>query len=174
MSTIQQLKEKSMPMPITQVSMMVAEMFADEQPTLSKRRQVYLNTLAVEVVDNYMQMMQIPTELKKSDSWHPALRLGADVAGLKLVGLGHLECRPIKPVSLSKPVNVLCKLPEEIPDDRIGCMVVEIDEISRRANLLGFTKTVSSGDLLITHLYHMDDFEEYLEDLSAEAAKSNL
>lgn len=167
--SINKLKEKSIPMPVTQVSMMVAEMFADEQPTLSKRRQVYLNTLAVDVMNHYMQMMQIPTELKKSDSWHPVLRLCADVADLKLVGLGHLECRPIKPVSLSQPVNVLCELPEEIPDDRIGCVVVEIDESSRQANLLGFTKTVLSGDLLITQLFHMDEFEEYLEVLSSKS-----
>ena len=158
-------------MPITQESLGIAQMFAAEQPTLSKRRQVYLNTLAVCIVNSYMELMQIPTELKASDSWHPVLRLCGDMADLKLAELGHLECRPIKSIPLSEAVTVLCDLPEELPDERIGCMVVEIDEVRRRANLLGFAKIVSSGELLSNQLFHMDDFGEYLEELRAEKVK---
>lgn len=165
--TIHQLKEKAIPLPITQVALMVAGMFASEQPTPSKKRQVYLNTLAVYIVNNYMEMMHISTNLKQGDSWHPSIRLCADVSDLKLTELGHLECRPISPVSLTEPATVLCALPEEMPDDRIGCIVVEINEERREANLLGFAKTVSSGELLsIAQLLHMDEFREYLEDLS--------
>lgn len=165
--TIHQLKEKAIPLPITQVALMVAEMFASEQLTPSKKRQVYFNTLAVCIVNNYMEMMHISTNLKQSDSWHPSIRLCADVSDLKLTELGHLECRPISPVSLTEPVSVLCVLPEEMPDDRIGCIVVEIDEERCEANLLGFAKTVLSGELLsIAQLLHMDEFREYLENIS--------
>lgn len=165
--SIKNLKERAIPLPITQEALMIAQIFAKEQPTVSKQRQVYLNTLAVCIVNNYIEMRQIPSDLKASDSWHPAIRLCADVSDLKLTELGHLECRPVKPVSLNETVNVLCDLPEEMPGDRIGCIIVEIDEVKRRANLLGFTKTVSGGKLYVTQLSHMDDFGEYLEELGA-------
>lgn len=168
---MQKLKEKSIPLPITFVARTVAEMFASEQPTQSKKRQVYLNTLAVLVVNNYMEMRKTPTELKKSDSWHPSTRLCANVSDLKIAKLGHLECRPINPVPLTQLVTELCNLPEEMPDDRIGCIVVEIDEDRREANLLGFAKTVSSGKVFISELFQMDAFGKYLKELSIKAVE---
>lgn len=172
--SIQQLKEKSIPLPITQVAVMVAEIFAKEQPTLSKKRRVYLNTLAVCVADNYMQLMGIPTELKRSDSWNPVVRLCFDVADLKLAELGHLECRPIRHVSSLRPDIALCHIPEDMPEGRIGCMIVEIDEVRRKANLLGFAKTMESDEVISTaHLSHMDEFEEYLEDLGNQTVSSS-
>lgn len=165
--TINQLKNKSIPMPITSAARMIAESAASEQPTPSKKRQVYLNTLAVCVVNNYMQMMGIPTELKASNSWNPVVRICSDVSDLKLAELGHIECRPISPVSLTEPVTALFDFPEDMPDDRIGCMVVEFDEVQGEASLLGFAKKVSSGESLsIAQLFHMDDFGEYFEELA--------
>lgn len=169
--SIEQLREKSIPLPITQVAIMAAEIFAEEQPTLSKKRQIYLNTLAVCVVNNYMEMMQIPTELKASDSWNPVIRLCFDVADLKLAKLGHLECRPIKPVSLGNPDAVLCNIPGDMPEDRIGFMVVEVDEVRWEANLLGFAKTVSSGELSITQLFRMNEFGKHLKEVATRNIK---
>lgn len=167
--SIYQLKEKSIPMPIPSTARKIAESAAKEQSTPSKKRQVYLNTLAVCVVNNYLRMMGIPTNLKASDSWNPVVRTFSDVSDLKLAELGHMECRPISPVSLNEPITVLFDFPKDMPDNRIGCMVVEFDEVQGKASLLGFAKKVSSGESLsIVQLFHMDDFGEYFEELSNE------
>ena len=167
MVATQKLKQNSIFLPLTYQSRLIAEMFASEQPTLSKKRRVYLNTLAVCVVNNYMQMMGVPTELKRSDSWNPVMRLCFDVADLKLTELGHLECRPIRPVSSNKPDIALCRIPEDLPNGRIGFMIVEINEVQREAHLLGFAKAVESEDLLLStaDLSQMDEFRKHLKEL---------
>jgi len=164
--SINELKEKSIPLPITYEARMIAKDFAAQQPTPSKKRQVYLNTLAVCVANNYMEMMGTPADLKASDSWNPVLRLCGDVADLKLAELGHLECRPIETVSSAEPDTVLCQIPEEMMNDRIGCMIIEIDLVRRRANLLGFAKALESSNVFLRQLFTMNDFEKYLKEFS--------
>jgi hypothetical protein len=105
-----------------------------------------------------MEMMDIPTDLRASDSWNPAMRLYADVADLKLTGLGHMECRPVRS-------GTLCYIPPEVPDDRIGVVVVKIDAELQEATLLGFTKTVRTGELSISQLQTVDDLLEHLDRL---------
>jgi hypothetical protein len=152
------IEEKSIPLSITQAALRIARQFADEQSTQEKKEQVYFSTLAVCVVNDYMEMMDIPTDLRASDSWNPAMRLYADVADLKLTGLGYLECRPVR----SGP---LCYIPPEVPDDRIGVVVVKIDAELQEATLLGFTKTVRTGELSISQLQTVDDLLEHLDRL---------
>lgn len=152
------IEEKSIPVSITQAALRMARQFADQQPTQEKKEQVYLNTLAVCVVNDYMEMMEIPTNLRASDSWNPAMHLYADVADLKLTGLGYLECRPVRE-------GTLCYIPPEVPDDRIGVVVVKIDAELQEATLLGFTKTVRTGELSISQLQTVDDLLEHLDRL---------
>jgi len=157
------LREQSMPLPITQAAIRMAQQFADEQPTQSKKQQVYYNTLAVYIVNNYMRMMGIPTDLNASDSWNPVLRLCGDVADLVLINLGPLECRPIR-ASGDREIPLL-HIPLEVPEDRIGLIVVEIDKSLKEATLLGFTNTVLSGELVLSQLQPMDELFEYLDSL---------
>lgn len=164
--TINELKEKSIPLPITYEARRIADNFAAQQPTRSKKRQVYLNTLAVCVANNYMEMMGIPTDLKGSDSWNPVLRLCDDVADLKLALLGHLECRPIETVSEAESETVLCHLSEEMLDDRIGCLIIEMDLVRKRANLLGFVKELSTTSVVVRQLLSMGEFPKYLGSFS--------
>lgn len=152
------IEEKSIPVSITQAALRMARQFADQQPTQEKKEQVYLNTLAVCVVNDYMEMMEIPTNLRASDSWNPAMHLYADVADLKLTGLGYLECRPVRE-------GTLCYIPPEVPDDRTGVVVVKIDAELQEATLLGFTKTVRTGELSISQLQTVDDLLEHLDRL---------
>ncbi len=152
------IEEKSIPLPITQAALRMARQFADQQPTQEKKQQVYLNTLAVCVVNDYMEVMDIPTDLLGADSWNPVMRLIADVADLKLTKLGHLECRPVRS-------GTLCYIPPEVPDDRIGVVVVEIDAELQEATLLGFAKTVRSGSLSLNQLQSVDDLLEHLDHL---------
>ena len=161
------IEEKSIPLPITQAALRMAQQFASQQPTQEKKEQVYLNTLAVCVVNDYMEIMDIPTDLRASDSWNPAMRLYANVADLKLTQLGHLECRPIRSGTMSY-------IPPEVPDDRIGVVVVEIDTELQEATLLGFTKTVKTGSLSINQLQSVDDLLEHLDHLERNVGEVNL
>lgn len=161
------IEEKSIPLSITQASLQIAQQFADQQPTLEKKEQVYLNTLAVCVVNDYMEIMDIPTNLRASDSWNPAMRLYADVADLKLTQLGHLECRPLRS-------STFCYIPPEVPDDRIGVVIVKLDAELQEATLLGFTKTVTIGELSINHLQSADDLLTHLDLLEHNQSEVNL
>lgn len=132
--------------PIPQSARQQAEKFASEQPTPEKAAQVYLNTLAVLVVHNYLQLLDIPTDLKASYSWNPVGRLCADVADLKLTEVGHLECRPLK------PKEQMCFIPPEVWAMRIGYVVVQLDLSACEGKLLGFVPTVSQQLLPIDQL----------------------
>jgi len=158
--SIKHILEQSIPLPITTASIQIARQFANQQPTPEKQAEVYLNTLAISAVNDYMQMMDIPTDLKASDSWNPAIRLYTDVADLTLTGLGRLECRPVKVDDLQK---LTYYLPPDVPEDRIGVVVVAIDDRDRQATLLGFAKTVTTGNLPISQLQTLDDLLVYLE-----------
>ncbi|MBW4564988.1 MAG: DUF1822 family protein [Mojavia pulchra JT2-VF2] len=162
------IKEKSIPVSITQTALKIARQFAQQQPTTEKKKQVYLNTLAVCVVNDYMEMMDIATDLKASDSWNQAMRLYGDVADLKLAKLGYLECRPLK------PGEEICYIPPEVPDDRIGVVAVELDTELQKATLVGFTKTVKSGEVSINQLQNIDDLLAHLDNLERDQSEVNL
>jgi hypothetical protein len=150
------LEEQAISLPIAQAGLRIAREFADQQPTEAKKRQVYLNTLAVWVVNDYLAMMDIPTELARSDSWNSAMRLYADVADLKLTQLGSLECRPVQ-------FGTFCYIPLEVPDDRIGVVVVRIDLEQQEACLLGFTKIVEPGELPLHQLQPIDELLKHID-----------
>lgn len=175
-------QDLSIPMPMTQETQQIAQQFANEQPTQHKALQVYLNTLAVCSVNNYLRIMNIPTELTASDSWNPVVRLAADVADLWLTGLGRLECRPVTATELDVTVvqksndqrfrfipqphakvttSLFYFVPPEAQDDRIGYVMVRIDLERKEATLLGFSPT--ADDLPISQLQSMRDLLEYLE-----------
>lgn len=166
------IKGKSIPMSITHTALMTAQRFANHQPTKAKKQRVYFNTLAVYTVNYYLQMMSIPTDLKASDSWNPAIRLCVDVADLMLIGLGHIECRPVDPASLQKDTHLY--IPAEVSDERIGLIFVELDLQRCKATLLGFSKTVPfNSELPISQLQTMDNFLGYLEHLRSQSVKQS-
>lgn len=154
--SIHELNDFALPLPITQTARRIAQQFASEQPTLEKAEQVRLNTLAVCAVNDYMQMMGISTNLEASDSWNRVVRLCADVADLEIPGIGRLECRPY---SSSQPA---CYIPPEVWSDRVGYVVVQIDEVSLEATVLGFTQTVAREELPISQLHPIDDLIDHL------------
>ncbi|NEO72278.1 DUF1822 family protein [Moorena sp. SIO3H5] len=149
------LEEFALPLPITNNARRSAEQFADQQPTPQKAEQVRLNTLAVLVVNDYMQMMGMPTDLKASDSWNPIIRLLANVADLEISGIGRIECRAIK------SQDSVCHIPPEVWSDRIGYVVVQIDEQSSEGTVLGFTPTADTEELPISQLRPVDDLIDH-------------
>ncbi|MCC3409209.1 MAG: DUF1822 family protein [Microcoleus sp. PH2017_10_PVI_O_A] len=154
------IRQSSIPLPITTAALRLAEKFSNIKglSTAEKRDQVYFNTLAVCAVKDYMEMMDIPTDLNASDSWNPAMRLYTDAADLKLTQLGNLECRPVKS-------GKFCDIPLEIPDDRIGLVAVEIDIKRQEATLVGFMKTAITGELAIERLQSIEKLLVHLDGL---------
>lgn len=157
-NSTENIREKSITLPITAAALRLAQKFSNLDGVTSpeKKEQVYFNTLAVCAVKDYMEMMDIPTDLNASDSGNAAMRLYTDAADLKLTQLGHLECRPLKS-------GKFCYIPLEIPDDRIGLVAVEIDIKRQQATLLGFMKTARAGDLAIEKLQSFDKFIQHLD-----------
>jgi hypothetical protein len=160
------LEDFALPLPITQTARTQAQQFATEQPTPQKAEQVRLNTLAVCVVNDYLQMLGVPTNLEASDSWNCVLRLCADVADLEVTGIGRLECRPYRGSQST------CYVPPEVWSDRIGYVVVEIDESSYEATVVGFTPYVSQEELAIAQLQPIDDLIDCLHPSLAPALVS--
>ncbi len=166
--SINTIKAKSIPLSITQAAIKRAQQFASLQLTKEKQQQVYLNTLAVCVVNDYMQMMEIPTDMNASDSSNQVLRLAADVADLMLPGWGDLECRSVTPESLHSSTTPICYTPPEVPSDRIAIVIVELNPELQQATLLGFSQTVETTELAISQLQTIDDlrlFSTYYTDL---------
>ncbi|MDX2211944.1 MAG: DUF1822 family protein [Oculatellaceae cyanobacterium bins.114] len=149
----------ALPLPITQRAQHLAQQFANQQPTPQKAEQVRLNTLAVMVIHDYLEMLGIATDPLQSDSWNPVIRLCADVADLQIVGLGRLECRPL---ASAEPI---CPIPPEVWEDRVGYAIVQIGPQSENANLLGFVPTVADEGLPLSQLRSPEELLDHLDRL---------
>lgn len=136
-----------------------AEQLRRQQLSSRKGKQVYLNTLAVYAVYQYLEWLGIPTDLTASAS-QDALQVSlSDAADLMIQGVGKLECRPILPgatvVSLAAPTS----------SDRIGCVAVELDAELRQATLLGFVQRWNRAAISVQELQPVSTLLEYLEAL---------
>lgn len=161
------LHQNALPLPIARSHFQTAEEFARSQPNSPAADRVYLNTLAVLAVSDYLQLIDKETCLENSDSWNPVVRMSADVADLMVPGLGRLECRPLRPASTdSNGKKPLCAIPPEVCSERIGYLVVEIDEEAKEAVLLGFAPTAGMGEIYARDLRSLDDFLDHLDDLA--------
>ena len=103
---------------------------------------------------DYLEMMGIATNLEASDSWHPVVCLSADVADLKIVGVGKLECRSLRAGEST------CYMPPEVWEDRIGYTVLRLEEDGRSATILGFVKKVSTEYLALDRLEPIENLCE--------------
>ncbi|MBE9037114.1 DUF1822 family protein [aff. Roholtiella sp. LEGE 12411] len=155
-NTTYQLDDFAITLPISQIARITAQQFANQQPTPEKAEQVRLNTLAVWVVNDYLQMMEIPTNLQASDSWNPVMRLCANVADLEIPSVGRLECRPVR---LHQQT---CAIPPETWEERVGYLVVQFDESLQEAKLLGFIPQVTTEILALTQLQPLEALIDHL------------
>ena len=156
------LEEESIPVFITQEARQLAQGFANQQSTPAKADQVYRNTLAISVVNNYLRVLGIPTDLNHCDSWNPMMRMVMNTADLEIVGRGRLECRPLSTEELNGNVPT-CYIPTEVQGDRIGYIVVHLAE--DEATLLGFSPTVKTEQLPLTQLQPFSDLLPHLHPL---------
>ena len=160
-------EDLSIILPITEAARQIAQQFARQQPTSEKSVQVLSNTLAVLVVNDYLQMLGIPTDLKASDSWNPAVRICANVADLEVIGIGRLECRPLRVGDVS------CCIPLEVWEDRIGYIPVQVDGELREGKILGFVASVAVETLPISQLQPIEELSDRLHQLSPKIAFSH-
>ncbi|MDY6896508.1 MAG: DUF1822 family protein [Cyanobacteriota bacterium] len=137
--------------PITEADRNKAKQFAQEQSDSEKSLEVYRNTLAVLVTNNYLQMLDVSTSLQHSYSWNAVARVSTNIADLNLPEKGHLECRPILDSEDS------CYFPKDTWNNRIGYVVVQLDKSYKQGTLLGFVPQVSSTKLDIEKLQSLDD-----------------
>lgn len=136
----------ALPLPIPQAALQTAEQFSRLQPYPAKAQQVYRNTLAVYLAHNYLQMMQVATDLTAGDSWNPIMQVATNVADLVLPAVGRLECRPIE------MEEAIATVPAEVWGDRIGYVVVALDVAAQQGKILGFTAAVTDEALAIASL----------------------
>lgn len=136
-------------LPITQADRQTARSFAQAQPNAAKAEQVYLNTLAVLVMQHYLDLLEIPTDLASSYSWNSIGRLCANVADLYLPNLGRLECRPLR------DSDHQCVIPPDVWTDRIGYVAVQLDRDCRQGTLLGFS-AIAAPSLTLNQLSSLD------------------
>ncbi|RUS94437.1 hypothetical protein DSM106972_093320 [Dulcicalothrix desertica PCC 7102] len=143
--------------PLTAQAYHFARQLSSKQQDSDKSRQIYLNTLAVYAVNFYCQYLEVETDLEHSDSWNSLSHLLSDVADLEIIGVGKLECRPVLPEAKT------VKIPPEVWTSRIGYVVVEINEISKTATLLGFVKEVTTEELSLSDLQSLTDLIDNLQ-----------
>jgi hypothetical protein len=148
------IEDSSISLPITTAARNTAQRFASQQPSPEAAERVRRNTLSVVVNRDYLEMMGIATNLEASDSWHPVVCLGADVADLKIDGFGKLECRSLRAGEST------CYMPPEVWEDRIGYTVLRLEEDGRSATILGFVKKVSTEYLALDHLEPIENLCE--------------
>lgn len=155
-------------LPITQQARSLATQFGQAVASPEKAQQIRLNTIAVLVVRDYLQLMGIASDLSQSDSWNPIVRLMANVADLALPELGRLECRPV----LAGASDVM--VPPEVWHERIGYVVVQIDESMQTAWILGFVPSVQTENLPLNQLQSPEALLEHLEQLRSSRSQPTI
>lgn len=143
--------------PITTIDRQQAATFAAQQLTPEKAAQVYRNTIAVLVCDRYLQMLAIPSEVTASQSWDRVDRGLKNVADLFLPELQKsIECRPVA------SGETHCFIPEEVQVDRIGYLVIQLDEPYQEGRILGFAPQVSISRFPLNRLQTLDTLIDQL------------
>lgn len=145
--------------PIGRADRQLALRFSREQPTPEKSEQVYFNTLAVLVVNRYLEMLEIPTSLQSSYSWNPVGRVCANVADIDIPGIGHLECRSLR------SRERFCAVPPEVWHDRVGYIIIRLNEQCSEGTLLGFVPQVAQTTVDVDRLQSLDTLLVRLHDI---------
>jgi hypothetical protein len=137
--------------------------FAAKQTSPTKGRRVYLNTLAVSAVRQYLNCVcDLEIDFTHGYSWKPEFHSIMNVADLVIPNLGRIECVPILP-NVREVI-----LSPETTDDRIGYVAVQFSEELTSVDLLGFVAKPEGGIIKIDRLQPLDDLLDLMYVDSAE------
>ena len=170
-TTLHALAEEAVPVFITLEARHVAQEFARQQTTPAKSAQVYRNTLAVSVVQNYLHVLGISAEVTHCDSWNPMMRMMINTADLEIVGRGRLECRPLSTEELNGKTPT-CYIPSDVQGDRIGYVVVHLD--ADEAILLGFAPIAETEHLPLIQLQPFSDLLPHIHQVTVEDVEAKI
>lgn len=142
----------------------IAQELVSEIYNKEKRQQVYLNSLTVYAVNNYLRCMGFETDYLEGDSRNPLIIQLMNVADLIVKDIGKLECIPV----LAEAEVV--EIPPEVRQDRIGYVFVELNNSLKEAKILGFTPEAAAG-VDLNKLESLSDFLVYLTQLEVVESK---
>lgn len=156
------IKSFTFTVPISLEAHRIAQQLSQAQFTFDKAQQVYHNILAVHAVNFYLRCMGLDIDFAQSDSHDKVMLAFTDVADLEVKNYGKLECRPV----LSDAE--VCYVPPDVWSDRIGYIVVHLNESLQQATIIGFAATVAEkkGILPISELQTLAEFPEYISQIN--------
>ena len=149
--------------PLTSDNFIKARQYANRYKNYHKSQQIYQNQLAVRAVSIYCQSMEITISPEKSDRFEMITQTIMNVADLTLLDFGKVECIPIQ------VGDKLCHIPPETWENRIGYLIVEIDESAKEATLKKFLPPQQLNQMkeqfFLDELEPLDLFLEHLANL---------
>lgn len=136
---------------------------ADDSQRFAIGRRVYLQSLAVQAVGSYLQWQGYELDWAASESQNPLLCGRWEVADIKVVGVGRLDCQTIAPGELLIP------LPQADGEVSLGTVVVQLGEELTQAQLVGFASVANplkpQTGMAVADLRSLDDLIQYLHRL---------
>ncbi len=174
--------KRSIPFPITRAAIVQADLHCKDLVG-TQAQQVRQNTLAVWVVNEYLSLMDVATDLTAGDSWNLLAKLGVDTADL-VTDSGKLECRSIVgPVDLEQDnwQQQSCYVPPDVWSDshseelspRCGYVFVQLDEANQMAEILGFLPVVEQEVVALDQLQVFEDVFDHLYALRSAPASAS-
>ena len=157
-SLIDQQNNCDVPVLIRQSSLETARAFAAETNDAARSEQIFLNTLSVLSVHEYLKILGIATDVTQGDSWQPRLRLIDNPTDLHVVERGSVECLPTAPNSSKVSIG------PDVQFRRLAYLVVELKEPFQAANIKGFgTVSEIADDMLsLEQLHPITDLPRHL------------
>lgn len=134
----------------------LAERLSADHPDLVEAEKVYLKTLAVCAVNDYLQRYGFKTDLQIEERQNFVMQTFLGMSDLLVMGYGRVECCPVA------PNTDYVHLPLDVWADHIGYIVVHLNASLSEASLLGFIEHTSLEELPINQLQTIEDFPAFL------------
>lgn len=154
--------------PLTQEAYKKAHNFSQKQIEANKAKQVYYNTLAVYAVNFYCQCLDVKTDIENSDSQNIIWQTLSNVADLKIINIGQLECRYFLPEATH------LYIPPEVWFNRIGYVSVRIEEDNFQAILTGFITHADKELISLNQLDNLENIIDYLQPSYSHSIEENI
>ncbi|MDJ1181765.1 DUF1822 family protein [Roseofilum casamattae] len=149
--------------PLTLSAHQLARCHAWKQIDPKRAKQVYLNTLAIHAVKDYLGWLDIATNWPESESANPIQQSLCNSADLVISGKGTIECRPVL------PDETTCTIPEDTWGDRLAYIAVRLNPELTEGTLLGYLSEVERYKTPLNQLHSLDTLLDRLDEEADEA-----